>query len=396
MTSRNSGTSLTLKVGIHLEEMSAPLFTQDSWYIYFLSKVTSGFIHVVLHKLAIPIDIRNICVFLAPVFASFSSIAAYLLTSEVTKKHGAGLIAALFVGLVPSYMSRSVAGSYDNEGVAIFALIFTFYVFIKACNTGSILWSVGSALAYFYMVASWGGYSFIINIIPIFVLFTMITHKPEEEETMSKIITAYNIFYIFGTLLAMQIPFVQFLAITSSEHMSSHGVFILVQLYQLLKFVKKYVSEAVINKWIKNAALFFGVGFGVIFILLLFLGQTKWSGRSMTLLDPTYAKKYIPIVASVSEHQATTWSSYFFDIHFPIFFSPVGLYYIYRNRQNNITFIGIYAVLSVYFASVMIRLLLVFAPAACISAAIGLSWLFETCIDAIKSKWRDLLIKKEE
>lgn len=27
----------------------------------------------------------------------------------------------------------------------------------------------------------------------------------------------------------------------------------------------------------------------------------------MTLLDPTYAKKYIPIIASVSEHQATTW-----------------------------------------------------------------------------------------
>jgi len=74
------------------------------------------------------------------------------------------LIAALFIGLAPSYMSRSVAGSYDNEGVAIFALVFSFYVFIKACNTGSILWSVGSALSYFYMVASWGGYSFIINI----------------------------------------------------------------------------------------------------------------------------------------------------------------------------------------------------------------------------------------
>lgn len=149
------------------------------WYFFILLQSTSGFIYILLHKLAIPVDIRNICVFLAPVFASFSSIAAYLLTSEVTKKHGAGLIAALFVGLVPSYMSRSVAGSYDNEGVAIFALIFTFYVFIKACNTGSILWSVGSALAYFYMVASWGGYSFIINIIPIFVLFTLITHKQE-------------------------------------------------------------------------------------------------------------------------------------------------------------------------------------------------------------------------
>ena len=33
----------------------------------------------------------------------------------------------------------------------------------------------------------------------------------------------------------------------------------------------------------------------------------------------------------------------------------------------------------------MIRLLLVFAPAACICAAIGLSWLLETCSEAIKS-----------
>lgn len=117
------------------------------------------------------------------------------------------------------------------------------------------------------------------------------------------------------------------------------------------------------------------ISLGAGFILLLLLGQTKWSGRSMTLLDPTYAKKYIPIVASVSEHQATTWSSYFFDIHFAIFFTPVGLYYVFKNRKNNIVFMGIYVALSVYFASVMIRLLLVFAPAACVTAAIGISWL---------------------
>lgn len=29
--------------------------------------------------------------------------------------------------------------------------------------------------------------------------------------------------------MAMQIPFVKFLAITSSEHMASHGVFVVVQ-----------------------------------------------------------------------------------------------------------------------------------------------------------------------
>ena len=107
----------------------------------------------------------------------------------------------------------------------------------------------------------------------------------------------------------------------------------------------------------------------------------------MTLLDPTYAKKYIPIVASVSEHQATTWGSYFFDTHFLIFLTPVGLYYIYKNKANNITFIGIYVTLSVYFASVMIRLLLVFAPSAAIASGIGCSWLVDKCCNSIKGRF---------
>jgi dolichyl-diphosphooligosaccharide--protein glycosyltransferase len=43
--------------------------------------------------------------------------------------------------------------------------------------------------------------------------------------------------------------------------------------------------------------------------------MTPLTGRFWTLLDPTYAKKYIPIIASVSEHQPTTWATYVFDLH---------------------------------------------------------------------------------
>lgn len=95
-----------------------------------------------LDFLAMPMDIRNICVFLAPVFAGFTSISTYFFTKEATNRPEAGLLAALFISIVPSYISRSVAGSYDNEGVAIFALVNTFYLWLKACNTGSIFWSV--------------------------------------------------------------------------------------------------------------------------------------------------------------------------------------------------------------------------------------------------------------
>ena len=94
--------------------------------------------------------------------------------------------------------------------------------------------------------------------------------------------------------------------------MASHIVFVICQLYSLLQFVKKYVPQERIDRLIRTLLITVGISLGAGFILLMLLGQTKWSGRSMTLLDPTYAKKYIPIVASVSEHQATTWTSYFF------------------------------------------------------------------------------------
>jgi len=66
---------------------------------------------------------------------------------------GAGLVAAAMIAVVPGYISRSVAGSYDNEGIAIFCMLLTYALWIKAVKTGSLFWSVLCALAYFYMVS---------------------------------------------------------------------------------------------------------------------------------------------------------------------------------------------------------------------------------------------------
>jgi len=54
-------------------------------------------------------------------------------------------------------------------------MLLTYYLWIKAIKTGSIMWSASCALAYFYMVSSWGGYVFLINLIPLHVLALMFT-----------------------------------------------------------------------------------------------------------------------------------------------------------------------------------------------------------------------------
>lgn len=118
------------------------------------------------------------------------------------------------IAIVPGYISRSVAGSYDNEGIAIFCMLFTYYMWIKAVKTGAICWATCAALAYFYMVSSWGGYVFLINLIPLHVLTLMMTGRFSH-----RIYIAYSILYCLGTILSMQISFVGFQPVQSSEHM---------------------------------------------------------------------------------------------------------------------------------------------------------------------------------
>lgn len=83
---------------------------------------------------------------------------------------------------------------------------------------------------------------------------------------------------------------------------------------------------------------------------LLSQGRTAWSARSLTLLDPTYAAKYLPIIASVSEHQPATWGSYVFDLHLTTLLAPLGLIVCLRKPTDGSLFAGIYGVLAAYFS----------------------------------------------
>lgn len=181
--------------------------------------VTAGIMHWISNALNFTVHIREVCVFLAPIFSAFTAIATYAITAEF-KDEAAGLLAALFIGITPGYISRSVAGSYDNEAISIFLLVYTFYWWIKALKTGSALYGAIAALFYFYMVSSWGGYVFIINMIPLhaFVLILM-------GRFSTRLYVSYSTFYVIGTLSSMQIPFVGFLPLRSSEHMAALGDF---------------------------------------------------------------------------------------------------------------------------------------------------------------------------
>ena len=338
--------------------------------------VTSGVIYHVLRFLTLPVDIRNICVLLAPAFSGLTSFAMYLLTSEMTPSPSAGLLAAGFMGIVPGYISRSVAGSYDNEAIAIFLLVFTFFLWIRAIKNGSIMWGALTALSYGYMVSAWGGYVFITNLIPlhVFVLLCMGRYSP-------RIYISFTTSYALGTLASMQIPFVGFLPIRNSDHMSAFGVFGLLQLVAFADFVRAYVPAKQFQKLLTSMIIItFGLGFTGLTILSVSGVIAPWSGRFYSLWDTGYAKIHIPIIASVSEHQPTAWPAFFFDLNFLIWLFPAGVYICFRELRDEHVFVVIYSVLASYFAGVMVRLMLTLTPIVVVAAAIALSTIIDNYI----------------
>ncbi|KAG7446451.1 oligosaccharyl transferase STT3 subunit [Guyanagaster necrorhizus] len=360
-------------------------FDASAWYplgrvvggtVYPGLMATSSVFYNILHALNLPVDIRNICVLLAPGFSALTAWATYMFTKEM-KDASAGLLAAAFIGIVPGYISRSVAGSYDNEAIAIFLLMFTFFCWIKALKLGSALFGTVAAVFYFYMVAAWGGYVFITNMIPLHALVLILMGR-----FTSRLYVAYSSWYAIGTLASMQVPFVGFQPVRTSEHMVALGVFGLLQIVAFAQLIRSYLSSKQFQNLLFYSVVTTGILGTFVFVGLTYKGWiAPWTGRFYSLWDTGYAKKYIPIIASVSEHQPTAWPSFFMDLQLLIFLFPAGVILCFRELRDEHVFVIIYAVMASYFAGVMVRLMLTLTPCVCVASAVAFSSLLDTYID---------------
>lgn len=359
-------------------------FDDKTWYplgritggtLYPGLMTTSGAVWYLMNKIMkIQVNIRDVCVLFAPAFSGITAIFTYLFTKNCYNDDQlAGLLAAAFIAIAPGYISRSVAGSYDNEAIAITLLMSTFYLWIKAMRTGSISWACSAAISYFYMVSAWGGYVFITNLIPLHVFILLLMGRYS-----SKLYSAYSVWYCIGTLASMQIPFVNFQPIRSNDHMSSLGVFGLIQFFMFGDSIKSTISTKNFKIFLKFSVIGL-ISFGILglFGLTYFGLIAPWTGRFYSLWDTGYAKDHIPIIASVSEHQPTAWPSFFFDTQFLIWLFPCGVFLLFMELQDEHIFIIAYSVLCSYFAGVMVRLMLTLTPIICVCAAVTLSNVFK-------------------
>nr|VDD33191.1 unnamed protein product [Brassica oleracea] len=367
-------------------------FDDRTWYplgrviggtVYPGLTLTAGTIWWALNAINIPLSVETVCVFTAPVFSAFASWATYLLT----KGSGAGLAAAALLAMV--IYSRYVEFySIDKIMPMNFNMLVLGASFSGICNKRLLMRFFGmlfecTSVLNCPLVASIG------TSVRIHIVFTYVDNLNSclYVELLTPTV-CIHMQVVLGTLLAALVPVVGFNAVLTSEHFASFLVFIIIHVVALVYYIKGILSP----KMFKVAVtLVVSIGLAVCLIVVAVLVALVassptggWSGRSLSLLDPTYASKYIPIIASVSEHQPPTWPSYFMDINVLAFLVPAGIIACFSPLSDASSFVVLYIVMSVYFSGVMVRLMLVLAPAACIMSGIALSQAFDVFTASIK------------
>lgn len=127
----------------------------------------------------------------------------------------------------------------------------------------------------------------------VFVLILMGRYSP-------RMYIAYSSFYGIATLASMQVPFVGFNPIRTSEHMPAMGIFGLLQLIAFADLVQSYVPRKQFKNLLYAAVVATALlGFAALILLYIAGWVAPWTGRFYSLWDTGYAKIHLPLIASV-------------------------------------------------------------------------------------------------
>ncbi|CAE7204310.1 stt3 [Symbiodinium sp. CCMP2456] len=326
-----------------------------------------------------PMSVNDICCMIPPWFGTYASLFTGLLTYEISRSVNAGVCATLIMAIIPAHLMRSVGGEFDNEAVAVTAICSTFWLWILSVRTPKH-WPVGllAGLSYIYMVAAWGGYIFVINMVGIHA--AMLVAFGRFNSGVHK---AYSIFYVVGVLGAMQIPVVGLQPLRSVEQLGPLMVFMGFQVLAFCDFQRrrqkmqgmefaiyraKVVALLIVSTLLVCAALYPTGYFGPISSRIrgLFVKHTKTGN---------------PLVDSVAEHQPANPSMYASYLNLPLDYAVLGGFVCLGRRNNGFLFLCLYGFVAQHFSGKMSRLVLICGPIVSVACGIWCGFVLDQLIE---------------
>ncbi len=325
-------------------------------------------IYKILNFLGLPVSLYQICFFFPAFMGGLTVLVMYFLGKEVFNR-ATGLFAAFFLAFNPGYLQRTTAGFFDNETIGVFATLMTFLFYLKAARTGKFTYSVIGGLSLGYLSLSWGGYQFVFLIIPIISIILILTNKYNEN-----LLISYA--GVQGTGLLVFSLYILFKHERLFTDLEIGGVFLFTIIFLIFHIIHTKKSEypnfydrlIKIIKWVLIPGILI---FGLIIWVAPEIIPFGFGARFLTILSPLF-REQISLVASVAEQMPSAWSVFYYDTLIPLLLVPLGIYFCFRRLNAADIFLIAFVILMYYFTGSMIRIILIFAPAAALIGAYGL------------------------
>ena len=291
-----------------------------------------------------------------------------------------GIFAMACMAIVPAHLMRSVGGGYDNESVAVSAMVVTFYFWVRSlrnAETYSYLWTILAGIAYFYMVAAWGGYIFVLNMVGVHAASLVLLGRFTD-----KVYASYSLFYVIGTALAIQVPVVGWAPLKSIEQLGPCAVFLGYQALQFCEVVKRRRELSRKEAW-KLRIQVAATGLLVLIALVYMLAPSGYFGPISSRvrgLFVQHTKTGNPLVDSVAEHQPASSRAYFQYLHHICIFAPLGYVLVLLNLSDSSSFLLAWGTAAYFFSHKMVRLILLTAPIGSSLAGIAVGRIVSWCL----------------
>jgi dolichyl-diphosphooligosaccharide--protein glycosyltransferase len=321
----------------------------------------------VYHPLTVD-PVFNFCVLFPVIMATLTVFVIYIVGRDIGGKE-VGLFSALFLAVSSPYISRTSLGFFDDETVGIFGILLFIFFFLRSIDQkrplrSTVAYAVAGGLSLGYLFASWGAARYPLGMTLIFVLALILLRRYS-----SRLLISYSTTFGVTLLMTTTMPKLGVKFLTEPTVLAVVGMFLVLCTYEISRHIK-----------INRNKILFAVGFlGLIVVLFFALSKLGLIGsigeKFVSVVFPSERigqSTVQQLVQSVQEHRPATWGSFYYDLGIGIFFVPVGLYFAVQNPTNRNIFLAIFGLTSIYFASSMVRLSLLMAPAVSILWAVAL------------------------
>jgi dolichyl-diphosphooligosaccharide--protein glycosyltransferase len=326
--------------------------------------MTTALLYDIISVLGVNIDLMSFVAIWPAIAGTLACLIIYFLGKDFG---GAtvGLFAALFLALSPAYIQRTSLGFADDETVGILALLLFVFLFLRSIDEerpvgSNAKYALGSGLALAYFISGWGAAYYPIGLTALFVFLLILLKRYSQ-----RVLLSYSLTFGLGLFIAINVPYLSTRYLTASVVLPVAGLFVLLCICEILRGLRSAKAKVVFVVLV--LALLVG---GFFFLSELgYMGSV--AGKFLSVIDP-FARAGSPLVESVAEHRISAWGSVYYDLGIGIVFFLVGFYFLFRNLNNRNLFLLLFGITTLYFASSMVRLLVLMAPAFSLLASVGI------------------------